>query len=127
MMEHRLGRRLPVNIPARLRFGDGTFGWGRVTNISRDGMFVESGARPRRAVGCLDVRITVPGPTAPTALLIPAFVMHQANGGYGLLFRQLTRQTRETVSWLLRSDVPRFDHAGPSQAAVAGGVANRRR
>jgi hypothetical protein len=119
MMEHRLGRRLSVNIAARLRFGDGTLGWGRVTNISRDGLFVESSARPRHGVGCIDVRMTLPGPAGPCTLLVPGLVMHQAKGGYGLMFRELGHQAREAIFRLLEPDTPQFGRSRSSPTATS--------
>jgi hypothetical protein len=119
MMEHRLGRRLPVSIAARLRFSDGTLGWGRVTNISRDGLFVESSVRPRHGVGCIDVRMTLPGPGGPSTHLVPGLVMHQAKGGYGLMFRELGHQAREAILCLLKSDTPQFDRSRSSHSATS--------
>jgi hypothetical protein len=41
-MEHRWGRRFPVNLPVRLTLSSGVVGWGRVRNLSMTGAFLQS-------------------------------------------------------------------------------------
>jgi hypothetical protein len=99
MMEHRLDRRVPLNTPVRLRFQDGTVGFGVALNISRGGIFVKTAA-PWRS-GCVDVRMTVSTPTGERTALMPGLIVHAGAEGIGLMFRQLDQRTEAVVSWLV--------------------------
>ncbi len=104
-MEHRLGRRVSLNIPARLRFQDGTMGFGMTLNVSQGGIYVRTAAPWRR--GCVDVRMTVPTPFGESTILIQGLIVHAGAGGIGLMFRRLDERTQAVVSWLLSDDCPR--------------------
>lgn len=101
MMDHRCGRRLSIDIPVRLRFGDGVCGVGRAFNISSGGMFIRTSARPRRN-RCIDVRLLLSTPTGERPFLIPAMVVHAGNGGLGLMFRDLDARAVEALSMMMR-------------------------
>jgi len=118
MMEHRMGRRVPLNIPVRIRFQDGTAGFGLATNVSLGGIFVQTAA-PWRS-GCVDVRMTVPTPRGETTVLIHGLVVHAGAGGIGLMFRQLDQRTEDVLSWLLSEDRLKNRRASePMEPAVA--------
>lgn len=102
MMEHRLARRVPLNIPVRLRFQDGTAGFGVARNISRGGIFVKTAAPWR--TGCVDVRMTVFTPSGERTALMPGLIVHGGAEGIGLMFRQLDQRTEDVLSWLLSED-----------------------
>jgi hypothetical protein len=101
-MDHRLGRRVPLDIPVRIRFQDGTLGLGVATNLSRGGLFVKTAAPWRN--GCVDVRMTVRTPAGESTVLLHGLAVHAAGGGIGLMFRELDERTREIVAWLMSED-----------------------
>jgi len=121
MMEHRLGRRVAIAIPVRLRFGDGTFGLGLAMNVARGGMFVRTSQRLLRS-GCVDVRLTVPTAAGEHTVLMPASVVHANPSGIGLMFRALDERATRVLSWLLRTEED-AEQARPrrSGAAMAAG------
>lgn len=99
IIDHRLGRRVPLRIPVRIRFQDGTLGLGVAMNLSREGLFVKTAA-PWRS-GCIDVRLTLPTPRGERTLLLRGLAVHAAGGGIGLMFRNLDERARGIVSWLV--------------------------
>lgn len=102
MMEHRLDRRVPLSIPVRLRFQDGTAGFGMALNISRGGIYVKTAAPWRN--GCVDVRMTVSTPSGERTALMPGLIVHGGAAGIGLMFRQLDQRSEAVVSWLLSGE-----------------------
>jgi hypothetical protein len=115
MMDHRLSGRVPLNIPVRIRFQDGTFGFGVATNVSRGGVFLKTAA-PWRS-GCVDVRMTVHTPRGESTALIHGLVVHGDAGGIGLMFRKLDQRTEDVVSWLLSAERLK---AWRAESSVAG-------
>lgn len=95
----------------RIRFQDGTAGFGVATNISQGGLFLKTAA-PWRS-GEVDVRMEVPTPSRGQTLLVHGLVVHGSAaarepiaddpvpGGIGVMFRDLDRRTQEVVGWLL--------------------------
>lgn len=102
MMEHRLDRRVPLRIPVRLRFQDGTVGFGTALNISRGGIYVRTAA-PWRS-GCVDVRLTVSTASGERTALMPGLIVHGNGEGIGLMFRQLDQRSEAVVSWLVSGE-----------------------
>jgi len=130
MMEHRLGRRVAITILVRMYCCNGMAGWGVARNISRDGMFIETAVAVEQGC-CVDVRLTVPLPAGERTVPIPGLAVHRAGDGFGMLFRRLDRETRETVSWLLSANerpVERPDAgislAGATRSASVGAAAH---
>jgi hypothetical protein len=109
MMEHRCGMRTPVDIPVRLRFGDGVCGVGRILNLSWGGMFIRTSARPRRN-RCIDVRLVLPAAKGDRVLLVPGMVVHAAGGGLGLMFRNLDVRTSEALAQYIWPTISRPIH-----------------
>jgi len=107
MMEHRLDRRVSLNVPVHLRYQDGTASFGTAQNISRGGIFVKTAA-PWRS-GCVDVRMTVSTSSGERAALLPGLIVHGNGEGFGLMFRQLDQRAQSVVSWLV-SGVEATDH-----------------
>lgn len=99
IMDHRLGRRVPLHIPVRIRFQDGTLGLGVATNLSRGGLFVKTAA-PWRS-GCVDVRMKAPTARGESTLLLRGLAVHTTGGGIGLMFRELDERALGIVSWLV--------------------------
>jgi hypothetical protein len=122
MMEHRLDRRVPLNIPVRLRFQDGTVGFGVASNISRGGIFVRTAA-PWRS-GCVDVRMRVTMPSGERTALMPGLIVHGHGEGIGLMFRQLDQRSEAVVSWLVSGEA--FPGGYAEVASVPPLVATRR-
>jgi hypothetical protein len=102
MMDHRLDRRVPMNIPVRLSVQDGTAGFGVALNISRGGIYVRTAA-PWRS-GCVDVRMRVMTPAGERTALLPGLIVHGDGEGIGLMFRQLDRRSESVVTWLVRNE-----------------------
>lgn len=103
MMDHRLDRRVPMNIPVRLRFQDGTVGFGVALNISRGGIYVGTAA-PWRS-GCVDVRMRAMMPTGARTVLLPGLIVHANGEGFGLMLRQLDWRSESVVTWLVSGEV----------------------
>jgi PilZ domain len=122
MMDHRLDRRVPLKVPVRLRFQDGTVGFGTALNISRGGIYVKTAA-PWRS-GCVDVRMTVSTPTGERTALMPGLIVHGNGDGIGLMFRQLDQRSESVVSWLVSG--PGLPVKYPDVAAVPPKVASNR-
>ena len=123
MMEHRLDRRLPLKIPVRLRFQDGTVGFGVAMNISHGGIYVKTAAPWRN--GCVDVRMTVSTPSGERTALLPGLIVHGGAEGIGLMFRQLDQRSEAVVSWLVRGEeLP--ERRRPDVAAISQLVATHR-
>ncbi|MGE5153751.1 MAG: PilZ domain-containing protein [Bdellovibrio bacteriovorus] len=101
-MEHRLDRRVPLKVPVRLRFQDGTAGFGMALNISRGGIYVKTAA-PWRS-GCIDVRMTVSTASGERTALLPGLIVHGGAEGIGLMFRQLDQRSEALVSWLVSGE-----------------------
>jgi hypothetical protein len=105
MMEHRLGRRLVIDVPVRVDFQDGTSGWGLATDIGQGGLYVSTAARPQRdGNGCVDVHMTVAMPAGERSVLLRAAVVHRGDRGFGVMFRRLDRGAETLVAWLLGTD-----------------------
>jgi hypothetical protein len=104
MMEHRLDRRVPLRAPVRLRFQDGTVGFGTALNISRGGIYVKTAA-PWRS-GCVDVRMTVSTALGERTALMPGLIVHGDGEGIGLMFRQLDHRSDAVVSCLVSGGGP---------------------
>ena len=102
MMDHRLDRRVPMKIPVRLRFQEGTVGFGVALNISRGGIYVRTAA-PWRS-GCVDVRMRVVMPTGARTVLLPGLIVHANGEGIGLMFRQLDWRCESVVTWLVSGE-----------------------
>jgi len=99
-MDHRYGRRVAISISVQMHFGNGMASWGVARNISRDGMFIETAAAVP-CDRCVDVRLTTPMPAGERTVPIPGFVVHGTENGFGMMFRMLDREARETVTRLL--------------------------
>lgn len=100
MMDHRLGRREPIEIPVRLHFGDGTCARGLALNISRDGMYVATAARPGRTA-CVDVRMSVGDPSRRRTALFRCFLVHGTAEGFGLMFREVNDTAAALITRLM--------------------------
>lgn len=122
MMEHRLARRVPLNIPVRLRFQDGTAGFGVARNISRGGIYVKTAA-PWRS-GCVDVRMTVFTHSGERTALMPGLIVHGGAEGIGLMFRQIDQRSADVVSWLVSGE-ERADRVPDVAAALPLVAAHR--
>lgn len=118
-MEHRLDRRVALNTPVRLRFQDGTVGFGVALNISRGGIYIKTAA-PWRS-GCVDVRMTVSTAKGERTALLPGLIVHGSGEGIGLMFRRLDQCSEWIVSWLVGSADP--GDRLPDVAAQAPSVA----
>ena len=102
-MEHRLERRVSVNIPVWLDFQDGTCGIGFAANISEGGLFVATVDRPGSRP-CLSVRMTVGMPDGKRTVTFRAMIVRQSTEGLGLMFRSVDGAEREGLDWLLSLD-----------------------
>lgn len=98
-IEQRQGRRVPIRVPVRLNLCDGRMYRGFVTDVCRDGMFVRTAASLSKS-RCLQVRIDASSVVDKLFVDIPVFVVHQANGGYGLMFRALDEASAAVVQSL---------------------------
>ncbi len=125
MMEHRLGRRVAIGIPVRLRFQDGTLGSGLATDIGRGGIYIKTTARPgHHGNGCVDVSMTVAMPGGERTVLLPAAAVHASERGFGAMFRALDLAAKEVVFWLLATGYPSAPVAArPASAVFAANAA----
>ncbi len=115
-MEHRQGRRIDIHIPVRIRFQDGTAGFGLATNISQGGMFIRT-TLPWRC-GCADIFLKPDG--ADREVVFRAWVVHgrdkvtgQTRGGIGLMFRALDEDAEHALGRLLAKDARDHQRVAP--------------
>jgi hypothetical protein len=99
-MDHRLGQRVDMTLPVRLRFQDQTNHSGFTVNVGRGGMFVET-RTPVPACGCVEVQIVLDLSAGCEDLLLSAFVVHRCENGLGLMFRDLDASNWQTIENLL--------------------------
>ena len=99
-MDHRLGQRVDITLPVRLRFQDQTNHSGFTVNVGRGGMFVET-RTPVPAHGCVEVQIALDLSTGGQDILLSAFVVHRFGSGLGLMFRDLDASNWQTIENLL--------------------------
>lgn len=115
MNQPRWTPRLPVRIPIQLRFAQDRHARGLARSLSRDGVFVETDARP--GLDCrLDVQFPGLTPTDLNPVLFPARVVTQTDTGLGLEFRALEGCAATTLARLLAPQEPRL---GPLRALIA--------
>jgi hypothetical protein len=80
-MEHRWGRRFPVDLPVRLVLSSGVVTWGRLRNLSVTGAFIES-SLPPPLNALVYIERAGEGHWPPCAMA--AAVIRHGNGGVGL-------------------------------------------
>lgn len=85
-MDHRQGNRYRVFRLVEVQFDESARAPGLLYNVSRNGMFVLTSARPD-VNGCVDVRIRYANDD--DAVSISAQVVHHSDCGVGLIFREL--------------------------------------
>lgn len=119
MIDHRLGQRVDIQIPVRLRLPDGTQCVGLAQNVGWGGMFIRTSA-PLPGSGCLDVHMTLRTAEREHRVRLPGLIVHQSNVGVGLMFRALDDHATDVVSWLMSAEAPaRPPHAEPIPARAA--------
>ncbi len=110
MIEHRCGQRISVDLPVQLSFPGGLCTSGTALNLGYEGMYIKPSNEVRRT-GCLEVQITDPKVAEKDILVIPAIVVHRANGGLGLMFRVIDESVQSALKDLLI-------HASASKAKI---------
>jgi hypothetical protein len=97
---------LPVRIPIQLRFARDRRARGLARRLGRDGVFVETDARP--GLDCrLDLQFPGLTPTDFNPILFPAQVVQQTDTGLGLEFRALEGSAAAALERLLAPGTPR--------------------
>jgi hypothetical protein len=120
-MEHRLGRRVELDLPVLLRFRDGSTGAGIAVNLGPGGVFVRTKADPGHNC-CVEVRLSADDcpndwpddwqDAWPDAwqdegpILLPSLVVHRTEDGIGLMFRALDLRAEAVVARLLDREAP---------------------
>lgn len=105
MIDHRLGQRVDIRIPVRLRLPDGIQCAGLALNVSWGGIYVRTSA-PLPSTGCLDVHITLRTAEREHRVRMPGLIVHRSEDGVGLMFRRLDGEATEALSWLLSAEAP---------------------
>ena len=117
-IDHRQARRLAVQIPLLLRFCHDQCAFGIARNLSRDGVFVETTARPEDN-SCLD--LIVPGLALADAApaRFPGLLVHRTDQGLGVLFRSLEGRTAAALERLLGEAQSAYFQSRPWGADIA--------
>ena len=87
-LDHRQARRLAVELPVIMQFTQGQRNYGQARNLSRDGVFIETGVRLNFDC-CLDLVVPTGDAVGLDPIVLPALVIHRTNLGLGLMFRPL--------------------------------------
>ncbi|MCU0836086.1 MAG: PilZ domain-containing protein [Chromatiaceae bacterium] len=122
MIDHRLGQRVDVRIPVRLRLPDGIQCAGLALNVGWGGIYVRTSA-PLPSTGCLDVHMTLRTVEREHRVRMPGLIVHRSADGVGLMFRRLDGEATEALSWLLSAE----ETESPRRAARVGMEALGRR
>ena len=105
MIDHRLGQRLDISIPVRMRLPDASQCAGLALNVGWGGIFVRTSA-PLPSAGCIDVFMTLRSADREHRVRMPGLIVHQSHAGVGLMFRRLDGEAGEVLSWLLSAEAP---------------------
>lgn len=105
MINHRLGQRVDISIPVRMRLPDASQCVGLALNVGWGGIFVRTSA-PLPSAGCIDVFMTLRAADRAHRVRMPGLIVHQSNAGVGLMFRRLDGEAAEVLSWLLSAEEP---------------------
>jgi hypothetical protein len=126
-IEHRQGERVAVRFPVRLRKCDGPVYCGVVCNVGPDGMFVRTPANLSKGC-CFEICVDAPDEAASwDSFSIPAFAVHEANCGLGLLFRPMDEAASAAVQRLRKGAHPLSSETGDWAVAATPGDARRHR
>jgi hypothetical protein len=107
VMEHRWGRRVPVDVDVQIFADPASAGWGRLRDISISGAFVETALRiPVLSTLCL----TVPATQYRDASVVHALVVRSDVDGVGVEWFDgdvdaIVALMQRTVSWVVRTRV----------------------
>jgi hypothetical protein len=118
MIDHRLGQRVDIRIPVRLRLPDGIQCAGLALNVGWGGVYVRTSA-PLPSNGCLDVHMTLRTAEREHRVRMPGLIVHRSEDGVGLMFRRLDGEATEALSWLLSAEEPDNRRRTPQVAARA--------
>jgi hypothetical protein len=124
MMEHRLGRRVPVRIPVGLRLSNRAQTTGTALDLGRGGMFVRTAAEAP-ANCCLDVLMRLPETEGEAVVRVPAMVIHRSKTGLGLMFRELDSRSAAVVAQLMLDAQQRGSYGRLVAAGFAGNSSGR--
>jgi len=89
-MDHRWHKRHLSAIPAQLLQDSIPIGEGTISNISRDGMFVQISFPHFEAGSFIEVRLAANDDEDDNEITVPAIVVHQSQEGVGLMFKHPT-------------------------------------
>ncbi len=103
-IDHRQSRRVPVQFPVLLHVSRGLHSYGTACNLSREGIYVETGVRLELDC-CLDLIVSDSAAMAAGPVVLPALVIHRTNQGLGLIFRALDDRASGFVQRLI-AEVP---------------------
>ena len=94
---------------------------GRTRDLSRGGMFVDTGRVTVPRDEMLRVYLHLPGPDAEHFCVAEARVVHSRGGGVGLAFQQLDDATRNTLAELMATREPARDATIPGRPGAGEG------
>lgn len=114
-MEHRCSIRKPLGIRVLIYKHGLPVQSGLSRNLSLGGVFVETGTYCWRRNECLEVEFAAAG---GCGFRLPALVVHQRQGGVGLMFDALDADQRHRLRRLL---FPAATTHRPAQPAAPGG------
>jgi len=115
MIDHRLGQRVDIRIPVRLRLPNGIQSAGLALDIGWGGMLVRTSA-PLPSNGCLDVHMTLRTAEREHRVRLPGLIVHRSEEGVGLMFRRLNGEAAEVLSWLLSAEEAVMPQPAPLRA-----------
>jgi hypothetical protein len=125
-MEHRWGKRSPVDLAATLHLSCGTAVCVRVANVSLSGALVLTEARIP-VFSQVIVELELGGQRQPRTQLVPGYIARQARGGLGLEWNEFSPSAiadlRRRDAARLAADVePNLQHNSRPRPSFAGGL-----
>lgn len=100
-MEHRCSERWPLVLPALIHRQDHPVAIGKITNISREGLFLETRSGELTRNLCLEIELGRSTVRRTHQLRLPVVVAYQTEHGIGVLFRSLDPEAERGLRALL--------------------------
>ena len=102
-MEHRWSERKNIVMDVTLHYGPiGKIG-GKTRDISLEGMFIELEGVQIPPQSRLEVAFTTEGSTGETEHRLPAYVVHEEDGGIGLMLQHVGYREFDALRYMLNA------------------------
>lgn len=95
-LEHRCGKRKPLSLDVVIRGRDGLPLQGRMSDISRDGMFIRLGSHTVSPSTMVEIEVSHCG-------CLRGWVVHTGDEGVGIMFCLLGSREKQVLELLLSS------------------------